>query len=188
MSEKIGDKPSYETIRVSDTLCLRQLQLEEAEHVFSLVDANREYLRKWLPWVDKTQSPQDSKKFITEMIRHRRDGSEYGYAIVLDGSPVGHMSIMYLDGEEEPEIGYWISRDASGKGRTTEATDTLTKFGFGTLGLSKIVIKADQQNIAGNRVAEKLGYTIERTEPSKYTNQMANVWAKYAPPVKSLSL
>lgn len=182
MSAVISKKLPYEIILVNDVLSLRQLQRNEAEHIFSLVDANRDYLRKWLPWADETQSPQDSKAFIEAMIKHRQDGSEYGYAIVLDGSPIGHMSLMHLGDGEEPEIGYWIARDASGKGITTEAAAALTKFGFGTLGLSKIVIKADQQNIASNKVAEKLGYKVERTEPSKYTNHAANVWTKYAPP------
>lgn len=178
-------KPPYETILVGDALRLRQLRLDEAEYLFSLVDANREYLRKWLPWVDKTLSLQDSKKFIEETIIHRQDRSEYGYAIVLGGSPIGHMSLMHLSSGEEPEIGYWISRDASGKGITTEAADALTRFGFETLKLPKIVIKADQQNIASNKVAEKLGYKVERTEPSKYTNHAANVWTKYTPPINS---
>ncbi|HVV25968.1 MAG TPA: GNAT family N-acetyltransferase [Candidatus Saccharimonadales bacterium] len=181
MSEIISQELPHETIRVNDALSLRQLRPSEAEYIFSLVDANREYLRKWLPWADGTQSPQDSKNFIEEMIKRRQAGSEYGYAIVLDGSPIGHMSLMHLDDDQEPEIGYWISSNLSGRGITTAAADALTKFGFGTLGLSKIVIKADQKNIASNKVAQKLGYKIERTELSKYTNQTANVWAKYAP-------
>ena len=32
---------------------------ELAETLYKIVDESRETLRKWLPWVDKTNSPED---------------------------------------------------------------------------------------------------------------------------------
>src|SRR5207249_1896475 len=44
-----------------------ELRLAEEIHVhdlFLLVDANRAYLRQWLPWVDATRSPEDILGFV----------------------------------------------------------------------------------------------------------------------------
>lgn len=181
MSEIISNELPYEKIQVTPSLELRQLTLSDAERTFYLVDLNRDYLSQWLPWAGSTLSVEDSKEFIRKMIESRKDGSEYGYAIVVDRLIMGHMSIMHLNDGEDPEIGYWIASEASGKGTTTVAANALTEFGFNVLKLPKIVIKADQGNIPSNKVAEKLGYKIEKTERSRYTNQLANVWSRTSP-------
>lgn len=179
MTEIMKNGLPYESIQIDSSLHLRQLDLEDAEHVFSTVDANREYLSKWLPWVDSTKSVQDSREFISKTIEKRKAGAEYGYAIVADGLPVGHISLMHLTDGEEPEIGYWVASSASGKGITTKATKALTDFGFNTLNLTKIIIKADPDNLPSNRVAEKLGYKIERIDNADTRiNNPANVWSK----------
>ena len=51
-------------LKIDVELELRMLQLEDAEGLFALTDKNRTYLKTWLPWLDKTQSAQDTKKFI----------------------------------------------------------------------------------------------------------------------------
>lgn len=175
MTEALDDLP-YAEIRVDDQLTLRQLQLTEASRLFELVDKDREYLREWLPWVDSTLSPSDSEIFIAETIQKRKEGKEFGYAIVVDGEPVGHISLMHTKDEHDPEIGYWIASSLSGKGITTRAGQALTNFGFNTLGLKKIIIKADPNNNGSNKIAEKLGYKLIGQEQDDRMG-LANVWS-----------
>ena len=53
-----GDSsPPTPILMVDENLELRQTMPEEAEEMFAVVDANREYLREWLPWLDNTTSP-----------------------------------------------------------------------------------------------------------------------------------
>ena len=73
MTEILYDELPYAEIKVDDHLKLRQLHLDESEKLFKLVDDDREYLQKWLPWVDNTKSPQDSERFISETIQKRKD-------------------------------------------------------------------------------------------------------------------
>lgn len=178
MYELNNDTIPYGELSVNEDVSLRQLDGSEASVLFSLVNQNRDYLRHWLPWVDSTHSPSDSKAFITETLRKRREGSEYGYAIIFEGKPVGHMSLMHVTDGKDPEIGYWISADVSGRGIVKSATDTLTDFGLDTLGLKKIVIKAEPDNIASNKVAEKLDYELSGVEASEHTGRPVNVWVK----------
>lgn len=168
------DLPFLE-LPVEDNITLRQLRPEEASSVYAIVDANRDHLQRWLAWVNGTNSEKDVADFIEVTLEKRRKGTEYGYAICLDGVPVGHMSLMYI--HEEPEIGYWVSSEVAGQGIVTKAAQALTDFGIKTLGLQKIVIRVNPENIASNRVAEKLGYTLLGTSFSERLNETVNVWS-----------
>ena len=178
MSELEGKSLPHEVITIDESLCLRQLQPEEAHQIFALVDRNRDYLAKWLPWAEHTRSSADSEEFIHQMLSKRADGSEYGYGIVLNGKPVGHMSLMHLTDGGQPEIGYWVASEMAGQGIATKAAGALTAFGFEVLGLQRIIIKAQPDNLASNKVAQKLGYTLDETVFDEEANQTTNIWAK----------
>jgi len=164
MTEKYFDELPHSEIKVDEQLTLRQLHLDEAEQLFKLIDKDRDYLKKWLPWVDSTESPKDSEQFISDNIQKSQDGTEYGYGIVVDGELTGHISLMHINDGSDPEIGCWIASSMSGQGISTKAGRALTEFGFNTLGLGKIIIKADPKNIGSNKIAEKLGYKLIRQE------------------------
>ena len=178
MHESSKNTLPYEELPINEEVSLRQLDISEAGVLFNLTDQNRNHLRHWLPWADNTQTPSDSKAFIIENLRKRREGSTYGYAIIFKGKLVGHISIMHITDGKDPEIGYWISSDAAGRGVVKLAAGALTEFGFSTLGLNKIVIKAEPDNIASNKIAEKLGYELKGVENSEHTGRPVNVWVR----------
>lgn len=187
MSEALP-KPDIHEIQVDDHITLRQITIEEAPLLFELVDNDRDYLGEYLPWVDHTTSVQDSEDFITQTIKKRQEGSEYGFGIIVDGEPAGHMSLMHLTDGQEPEIGYWIASRFSGLGITSKATIALIALGFDQLQLDKIVIKADPSNTGSNRIAEKVGGVFERQEHDpRISADKANVWAlhkdSWEPPI-----
>ncbi|MEI6054020.1 MAG: GNAT family N-acetyltransferase [Candidatus Saccharibacteria bacterium] len=164
-------------IKLDDQLTIRLVKPEEATELFNLMDANRDYLGQWLPFIESTTIPQDSLQFINETIENFKNGSSYGFGIILDEKLIGHASLMHIKDDHEPEIGYWISKDHSGKGIATRLTEFLTNLGFDELGLKKIIITANKENIGSNRIAEKLGYTIERTKPGEMGG-IDNIWVK----------
>ena len=43
---------------------LRLLNVNDADRIFQLVEQNRTYLSEWLPWVDGTQSVDDTNAFL----------------------------------------------------------------------------------------------------------------------------
>jgi ribosomal-protein-serine acetyltransferase len=174
------DKSHGLELEIDENLKLRQLIPDESNLIFSIVDSEREYLGKWLPWVENTQTPGDSKEFIEGIIQKRQEGTEFGFGIIVNDQPKGHISLMHVSDGKAPEIGYWISSQESGKGITSKAAKTVTEFGFKTLGLDKITIRADHRNIASNKVAEKLGYILTGQEYADTENAM-NVWVKSTP-------
>lgn len=67
-----------------------------------------------------------------------------------------------IDGQNEVEVAYTISRDYWGQGLGTEAAEAILHYGFQTLNLSRLISLIDPENIASQRVAEKIGMTFEK--------------------------
>ena len=56
-------------IRVDEDTNLCMIEERHAQELYDLVDANRAYLREWLPWVDYETSVEDSKAFIKHALQ-----------------------------------------------------------------------------------------------------------------------
>jgi ribosomal-protein-serine acetyltransferase len=167
-------------IEVEPDLWLRQLKLDQAEQLFELIDENREYLSEWLPYIHNTNEIGDVRSFVESEIDKRVCNQGYSYFIERRDKIIGHVSLMNLNGDKEPEIGYWVTRDASGEGIATRAVNTLTAFGLNLLGLKQVIIRAHPNNVGSNKVAKKAGYKlIGRTNDENEGPR--NVWESLAP-------
>jgi [ribosomal protein S5]-alanine N-acetyltransferase len=66
--------------------------------------------------------------------------------------------------EGEAVLGFTLARSYWGRGLATEAGDVFVRFGFGELGLSRIVSVVEAGNLASLRVLEKLGFVVVAAE------------------------
>jgi RimJ/RimL family protein N-acetyltransferase len=60
------------------------------------------------------------------------------------------------------ELLYSLEPAHWGRGLATEAAARLLDHGFGTLGLARIIARADTPNLASQRVMQRLGMRFER--------------------------
>jgi ribosomal-protein-alanine N-acetyltransferase len=67
-----------------------------------------------------------------------------------------------IDGQNEIEVAYTIAREHWGQGLATEAAKGILQYGFEQLRLSRLICLIDSENIASQRVAEKIGMAFER--------------------------
>jgi RimJ/RimL family protein N-acetyltransferase len=58
-------------------------------------------------------------------------------------------------------IGYWVAAGARGRGVCTRALRLLARFGLDELGLVRLELITDPDNVASQRVAEKVGFRRE---------------------------
>ncbi len=79
-----------------------------------------------------------------------------------DSAFLGYCGLMYLEDTPEVEVGFRVPRECWGKGTATEAAKAALGFGFRQLGLTRIVAVVDPDNLASQRVIEKLGLRYER--------------------------
>ena len=85
------------------------------------------------------------------MIADATSGDLLGSIGVHDVNPV----------DRRGNIGYWLAREARGRGIMTRAVTMLSKWAFENLGIDRIEIPVDSQNTASRAVAERAGYTFE---------------------------
>ena len=149
-------------IKVSDNLSLKLHQEEDAEAVFKLVDLNREYLRPWLPWVDSTISADDTRKFIQECQSGFESKEKADFGVMFDGVWIGSMGFHTIKSNSGwAEIGYWLSKDYTGRGIMTSCVRVMIDYGFNELGLHRIQIQCDSDNIQSKLIPERLGFKLE---------------------------
>lgn len=75
------------------------------------------------------------------------------------GGLIGWNGLQYLPDTQEVEVGYLLSKAYWRQGLTTEAGRASLTYGFETLGLKTIIAVVHPENIASQRVTEKLGLT-----------------------------
>jgi ribosomal-protein-serine acetyltransferase len=61
------------------------------------------------------------------------------------------------------ETGYWIRTSCAGQGLMTEAINAMTQYAFKQLGIKRIAITCDVDNVRSKQIPEKLGYCLEAT-------------------------
>ncbi len=149
-------------IAVDDGLELRLVEERDAEEIFRATEANRAYLREWLPWVDSTRSVEDTRAFIERSLEQVRLSDGFQCRILAEGRFVGMIGYLYHDWKNlRTEIGYWLRQEAQGRGVMTRATGALVGFAFENLGLNRVEIRAATDNRRSRSVPERLGFVQE---------------------------
>jgi ribosomal-protein-serine acetyltransferase len=142
---------------------LRLLEEADADELFALIDANREHLGRWMPWVEHEHEPADVLPFIRATRKQIADNDGLQTAIVdPDGRIVGMVGVHNVDWmNRKSSIGYWLARDEQGHGTMTEAVRAYVDHAFATWKLNRISIQAAPENTRSRAVPERLGFREE---------------------------
>ena len=152
----------YAELQVEDRLDLRQVTMDDAVELFAAVDANREYLREWLPWLDRTNNVDDETSFIASTLEEYERGDGVLYGIRLEGNLIGTISLNWIDwGNRGCGVGYWLAEDQTGNGYATKSCIRLMEHCFDDLGLHRFVLEAATDNFPSRAIAENLGMRLE---------------------------
>lgn len=153
-------------IEVAKDIALKDLELTDRDELFALVDANRTYLRRWLPWLDYNRSPSDIETFLQSIIDQRENNEGLQYGVFYQNRLCGVCGFHKFDWLEAVGLlGYWLSEDCSGRGIMTRAVERLMAIGFKELGLKKIEIRCAVDNHKSRAIPERLGFCEERIRP-----------------------
>ncbi|WP_425425081.1 GNAT family N-acetyltransferase [Aquisalimonas asiatica] len=138
------------------------LSTHHTEELFRLIDANREHLREWLPWVDANRSPADTESFIRSAINQHESGKGPQYAVFYSTVMCGVCGFHPFDVTNRiGGIGYWLGRAYAGQGVMTLSVRALVEAGFREYGLNRIDIACATGNARSRAIPERLGFTFE---------------------------
>ena len=94
---------------------------------------------------------------------NQKENLPAGYGIVVKGTDkvIGSVDFNYRHADDVLELGYTLHPDYWGRGYVPEAARALIDLAFKELGLHKIELTCFGYNVQSQRVAEKLGFTLE---------------------------
>lgn len=149
-------------IRVDEEIVLRLARDGDAPRVFALTQRNREYLRRWLPWVDRTTSVKETEGWVQRSLDQMRRGEGFHTCIEYRGELAGVIGYVYVDPvNRRGEIGYWLAEDLQGRGIMTRACRRLVEYAFHALELHRIEIRVEVGNRRSRGIPERLGFVQE---------------------------
>ena len=142
---------------------LRLLEESDAEELVRVVDANRDHLAPWMPWVESTPNTVDVRlEFIRSTRRQIAENDGLQAAIVEGGEIVGVIGFHSVDWRNlATSLGYWLAADRQGRGIMTEAVAALTTYAFEVWGLARVEIRVATENRRSTAIPERLGFARE---------------------------
>ena len=147
---------------IDERLSLRTLRIKDAGELFAVVDANRAYLRQWLPWLDANTAPEHTKAFIQSTLDQYARNEGFVCAILYDGKITGTVGYHPINWASlSVEIGYWLAEALTGHGIVTQCCRVLIEHAFTDLKLYKVLIPVAEENYKSRAIPEKLGFKNE---------------------------
>ena len=121
-------------------------------------------IARWLDQVPQPYTAADAREYVAMTRQGWKDGSMSAFAITeaLTGDVLGSIGLHWLDpGQHAGEVGYWVRREARGRGVATRALRLASEWAIETCGLERLQLRADVLNEASQRVAENAGFQRE---------------------------
>jgi RimJ/RimL family protein N-acetyltransferase len=144
-------------------LILRHQILADLDSLFALYcDLD---VRRYIPDVPRTY--EETREELEWHMNGHPKHPELGLWATIHkktGKFIGRCGLLpwTIDGQDEVEVAYLISKAYWGQGLGTEAAQALLEYGFEKLHLPRLICLIDKDNLASIRVAEKIGMTFEK--------------------------
>ena len=119
-------------------------------------------------WITKAWNDPDIARFIIAMpspFTQRWASGTDAELVIADaasGEPLGLISLRVA--ERDPglaAVGYWLCAEARGRGTATVAVRLIARWAFDALGVQRLELTTAPDNVASQRVAERVGFTRE---------------------------
>jgi len=150
---------------IDKDICLRSVEVSDALDVFGAIDSQRDYLGRWLPFVEFTKEVSDTEKYIESIVNAPLEKLVFVFVIHLSSEFVGLIGLKDTDcANKKTEIGYWLKEEFQGKGIITKSVNKLCEFAFRELEINRIQIKCAVGNIPSKNIPKRLGFVFEGIE------------------------
>ncbi len=135
---------------------------QHGRELHHLLESNRQYLRRWHPWVDLLHSPGDVEKAVIawQMLQAERRGMFFG--IWFQDRLCGMLNHQHLDWSNRwSALSFWLDEAHQGRGIMTGCCRALITHAFDTLGLNRVAIECATENDRSRAIPERLGFRLE---------------------------
>jgi ribosomal-protein-serine acetyltransferase len=146
---------------ILDDCHLRLLEEADADELSALIDANRVYLARWMPWA-ASQTPERTRDFIRTTRQQLASNDGFQVAIVRGGRIIGVAGFHGVNWmHRATSIGYWLDEHEQGQGIMTRTVRALVDHALLGWGLNRVEIHAAPENHRSRAIPERLGFREE---------------------------
>lgn len=147
------------------TVTLRSWEPADAPAIVECIAGDEEMAR----WLDRL--PQPYTLADAELYLGMEGEEKYAVTDAGSGRVLGSIGLRWKEEEEvgSAEVGYWLRRDAQRRGYMTRALVLVARDALAR-GADRVYLRADPENVASCRVAEKAGFTREGVLRSAHWN------------------
>lgn len=150
------------TCRIGPDAEMRLLEERHAEEIFALIDQDREYLRPWLPWVDRSTAPEVTRAFIRMALEQFARNEILVTGIWHKKQFAGCVGTVPINwGDLSVEIGYWLGKEYQGLGLATQGVRVILRQAFEEWKLNRVVIRCATENVRSQALPKRLGFVLE---------------------------
>ena len=159
-----------DVLSVDNELILKVISIKDSKELFLLINKNKEYLNKYLKWVDNIKTEEDEINFINS----RNILFSDTFCITLNkknnnvrnsNSIIGCIDLHnYNKDNSSIDIGYWIDKDQEGNGYVTKSCQKIIEYVFNELKIQTIIIVADITNTKSINITKNLNFSLFKTE------------------------
>src|SRR5437588_10167321 len=121
-------------------------------------------IARWMHLIPQPYTEADAHAFIAGATAQWSEGTGATFAIVevTTGAIAGSVGMRVIDREQDVvEVGYWATAAFRGHGLTTRALTLISRWLLEVVGAERVQLRADVENSASLRVAEKAGFVRE---------------------------
>jgi RimJ/RimL family protein N-acetyltransferase len=154
----------------TERLLLRRWTEADIPALYEAVDASRERVGRWMPWVAYYTGPEAAATFIARAQQTWLTGAELPLAVTdkVSGRILGgcgfhstHPGRPLQWDHRVIETGYWLRDGEEGKGYMREAVRAEIRLAVAHWGMESILIRADARNRSSRRIPEALGFNLD---------------------------
>jgi [ribosomal protein S5]-alanine N-acetyltransferase len=146
---------------------IRPTATEDARAQLALRLSNREHTGPWDPVRDESFYTEAGQRLELDLDqRSWAAGSAYAFAVLdteIDDRLIGRVALSNVvrGPWQNATLGYWIDRDAVGRGHASRAVRLALGYAFDHIGLHRVQPAIIPRNTPSRRVAEKVGFRHE---------------------------
>jgi len=147
----------------TERLVLRHLELDDLDSLYALYSDPE--VRRYFP--EGTLTYEETKEELEWFLNGHPENPELGlWATVYKETDefIGRCGLLpwLIDGQDEVEVAYLISKSYWGQGLGTEAAHAILDYAFEKLHVPRLICLIDKDNLASIKVAENIGMVFEK--------------------------
>lgn len=143
---------------------LQPIDVSDGGELWDAVEGSRWHLERWLPWVPFNNTREASLRYAEACTLDWDAGRAVRFAI-RDKTSGEFLGVVGLDScvhlHRSCELGYWLRREATGRGLMTEAARAAVDFAFSSMGVHRVRCAAATDNVPSLRVILRLDFRFE---------------------------